>query len=253
MTDENGEDVPVTEPPSNDPASERTRPPRCPAGRARPRGVRLRSSRAGISRRSRRAGIGRRGSSRTTEQPAWQQPTPAPPDATRLAAGPHSPTPAHLATPRQRAGHPKRVAPAVAAVAAVGTTGTADCGVPRPNRRRNRRTRPGARSPRSPIVILILVSGSVGAVISAAVHDNNNTSTSSTAPFPSGSGSNPFGSNPVTPNTTPSTRHQHDRGQGQPSRSWTSTRPSKRRTEAGRPPEPAWSSRRPVRCSRTTT
>jgi S1-C subfamily serine protease len=50
------------------------------------------------------------------------------------------------------------------------------------------------------IAVLVLVSGSIGAVISAAVNDNS--APPAASPFIDGSNNTPFGSNPITPNTT---------------------------------------------------
>ena len=50
------------------------------------------------------------------------------------------------------------------------------------------------------VIVLVLVSGSIGAVISAAVHDNSSTPPAA-SPFVGGSGTNPFGSNSPTPTT----------------------------------------------------
>ena len=50
------------------------------------------------------------------------------------------------------------------------------------------------------VVILVLVSGALGAVISAAVHDNSS-SPPVASPFIGGSSNNPFGSGAATPNT----------------------------------------------------
>lgn len=50
------------------------------------------------------------------------------------------------------------------------------------------------------VVVLVLVSGSIGAVISAAVHDNSS-SPPAASPFIGGSNDNPFGSDSATPGT----------------------------------------------------
>jgi S1-C subfamily serine protease len=50
------------------------------------------------------------------------------------------------------------------------------------------------------IIVLVLVSGSIGAVISAAVHDNTG-SPPAASPFIGGSSNNPFGSDSATPDT----------------------------------------------------
>jgi S1-C subfamily serine protease len=174
MTDDNGEDVPVTEPPASDPANDPG--PEMPGWASPPAW------------------------GHTPQPPNWQEPTNEPPVWQAPAPGQpawQQPTSEQASWPQPQTGG-----------AGSGSGGGWNYGygglwTPPPE--------PPAQPPNSArraiaaiaVVILILVSGSVGAVISAAVHDNN-PSTSSTSPFGNGSNNNPFGSNPVTPTTTPS-------------------------------------------------
>ncbi len=52
------------------------------------------------------------------------------------------------------------------------------------------------------VAVLVLVSGSIGAVISAAVHDRNPSSPPAASPFIGGSTQNPLGTSPIAPDNT---------------------------------------------------
>ena len=175
MTDQHGEDVPATEPPMNDPGSDAPGWAGPPAWGHTPQQPSWRQPAEPPA-----------WQQPPTEQPAWQQPTTEQPSWHQ----PASPPPAGAGGGGGGGGGGWNYG--------YGGLWTPPPEPPAPPPNSARRTIAAVA-----VVILILVSGSVGAVISAAVHDNN-TSTTSTSPFTGGSNNTPFGSNPVTPNTTPS-------------------------------------------------
>lgn len=180
MTDETGDDVPMALPPTNGPAM--TGPDDEPI-QERP------SSEAGYP---------------PPASPAWASPSAwgqSPPEPAQSWPPPLTPPTAPTATPPTAASPTEPTPDAWSASGSGGggwNYGYGGLWSPPPEPPRPPKSTRRALAALA-VAILVLVSGSIGAVISAAVHDNNTSSPPTASPFIGGSTQNPLGTSPVAP------------------------------------------------------